>query len=68
MIRVFRPVSPNGDAEHWATNGLGMLPQQQESLKEQAWGIEICHRGLKQCCGVERCQARKAQLSTPTKI
>ena len=61
MIKGFRTVSPNGDVEHWATNDLGMRPQQQESLKEQAWGIESCHRRLKQCYGMERGQARKAQ-------
>ena len=61
FIKVFRTVSPNGDVEHWATNDLGMTPQQREALKDQAWGIETYHRGLKQCCGVERCQARKAE-------
>ena len=60
-VKVFRTVSPNGDVEHWATNDLGMARQQQESLKDWAWGIESYHRGLKQCCGVEKCQARKAQ-------
>ena len=25
---------------------------------ERVWAIENYHRGLKQCCGVERCQAR----------
>ena len=38
-----------------------MAPQEQESLKDQAWGIESYHRGLKQCCGVEWRQAREAQ-------
>ena len=60
-VKVFRTVSPNGDVEHWATNDLGMAPQQQESLKDQAWGIESYHRRLKQCYGAEKCQARKAQ-------
>ncbi len=27
-------------------------------LAERTWAIENDHRGLKQCCGVERCQAR----------
>ena len=61
FVKVFRTVSPNGDVEHWATNDPGMTPEQQEELKGQAWGIEQYHRGLKQCCGVEKCQARKAQ-------
>lgn len=60
FIKVFRTVSPNGDVEHWATNDLDLLPEQREALKDQAWGIERYHRGLKQCCGVDKCQARKA--------
>lgn len=61
FIKVFRTVSPNGDVEHWATNDLAMTLPQQAALKDQAWGIEQYHRGLKQCCGVEKCQARKAE-------
>lgn len=61
FVKVFRTDSPNGDVEHWATNDLAMTPQEQDALKGQAWGIESYHRGLKQCCGVEKCQARKAE-------
>lgn len=61
FVKVFRTVSPNGDVEHWATNDLYMTLEQQDDLKDWAWGIESYHRGLKQCCGVEKCQARKAQ-------
>ena len=60
FVKVFRTVSPNGDVEHWATNDLDLSPEQREALKDQAWGIERYHRGLKQCCGVEKCPARKA--------
>ena len=61
FIRVFRTVSKDGDVEHWATNDLEMMEQQRESLARQAWGIETYHRGLKQCCGVEKCQVRTAE-------
>lgn len=61
FVKVFRRDSPNGDVEHWATNDLALTPQQQDGLKDRAWGIEVYHRGLKQCCGVEKCQARKAE-------
>ena len=61
FIRVFRTVSKDGDVEHWATNDLEMTEQQRESLARQAWGIETYHRGLKQCCGVEKCQVRTAE-------
>ena len=47
--------------EHWATNDPDMTPEEQEVLKGRAWSIERYHRGLKQCCGVEKCQARKAE-------
>ena len=60
-VKVLRTVSPNGDVEHWASNDLDLTPERQEVLKGQAWGIEQYHRGLKQCCGVERCQGRKAE-------
>ena len=61
FVKVFRTVSPNGDVAHWATNDLDLLPEQREALQDQAWGIEQYHRGLKQRCGVEKCQARKAE-------
>ena len=53
-------VSPNGDAQHWATNELDMTVQQLEQLQKQAWSIESYHRGIKQCCGIEKAQVRSA--------
>jgi putative transposase len=58
LIRVFRIVSRDGDTEHWATDDLAMDEMTRLSLAERTWAIENYHRGLKQCCGVERCQAR----------
>jgi putative transposase len=58
LIRVFRIVSRDGDTEHWATDDLTMDELTRLKLAEQTWAIENYHRGLKQCCGVERCQAR----------
>jgi putative transposase len=58
LIRVFRIVSRDGDTEHWATNDLAMDELTRLALAERTWAIENYHRGLKQCCGVERCQAR----------
>lgn len=60
FIKVFRIVSPNGDAQHWATNELDMTMQRLEQLKKQAWSIESYHRGIKQCCGIEKAQVRSA--------
>ncbi|MDP9309948.1 MAG: transposase [Chloroflexota bacterium] len=60
FVQVFRTVAPNGDADYWATNKLDMLPAEQDAVAAQTWAIEEYHRGLKQCCGVERAQVRKA--------
>jgi hypothetical protein len=61
FVKVFRIVSQDGDVEYWATNELTMTPEQQEVLEKQAWGIEVYHRGIKQCCGIEKSPARKAE-------
>lgn len=58
MVRVFRTVGRDGGAEHWATNDLDMSEEGREELENTAWGVEVYHRALKQCCGVERAQAR----------
>jgi putative transposase len=60
LIRVFKIVSRDGDIEYWATNDLGMDELERLRLAERCWAVEDYHRGLKQCCGVERCQARAA--------
>lgn len=60
MVKVFRTVSSDGDADYWATDDLTMSESQRQTLADQSWGIEAYHRGLKQCCGVERVQARRA--------
>ena len=61
LIRVFWIVTPDGDTEYWATNDLLLPPFERERLAKQSWTIETYHRGLKQFCGVERCQARSAR-------
>jgi hypothetical protein len=60
-VRVFRVVAPNGDTDHWATNDLGMDALTRLKYGECSWRIEEYHRGVKQFCGVERCQARRAK-------
>lgn len=60
FVKVFRTVSQDGDAGYWATNELGMTEEKRAELERQGWGIEVYHRGLKQCCGVEKAQIRKA--------
>lgn len=61
MIQVFRTLTPNGEAKYWATNDLQMSHLRRVSLSEQADTIEQYHRGIKQFCGVERCQARASR-------
>jgi hypothetical protein len=61
MIQVFRIDTPDGDMEYWATDLLTMTPLEREVEAGKVWTIEVYHRGLKQFCGVERCQARSAR-------
>src|SRR5215210_5358686 len=61
MIQVFRIATPDGDTEYWATDVLTLTPLERTDVAGQVWTIEGYHRGLKQFCGVERCQARAAR-------
>jgi putative transposase len=58
FVRVFRTVAPDGDAEYWATSDLAMTEAERAEWARQAFGIEVYHRGIKQCCGIEKCQAQ----------
>ena len=57
-VKVFRVVARDGGTEHWITDDPGMGELERQALDELSWGIEEYHRGPKQHCGVERCQAR----------
>jgi len=63
MIKVFKPAATKNDVEYWATNDLRLPELIRLKYAEMSWMIETCHRGIKQFCGIERCQARaeKAQ-------
>lgn len=61
FIKVFKLVAPDGDIEYWATNKMGMNELERVKFADMAWTIETYHRGIKQFCGVERCQARKGR-------
>ena len=61
LVRVFRTVADNGRAAYWASRDLDLTPTRRQELAHQAWAIEDYHRGLKQCCGVERAQVRAAR-------
>ena len=59
FIKVFRIISKDGDMQYWATDMLDMREEKRKELAKKAWNIEEYHRGIKQFCGVERCQARR---------
>lgn len=61
FIRVFKIVAPDGDIDYWATNDLQMSSLQRQQWAEFEWSIEEYHRGLKQCCGVEKAQVRSSR-------
>jgi len=61
FIKVFRIVSKDGDIGYWATDILEMNEAKREVMGGYSWKIEEYHRGIKQFCGVENCQARKNQ-------
>lgn len=58
MVKMFRTLAKDGGAEHWATDDLEMSESDREEMEGSGWGIEVYHRVLKQCCGIERSQAR----------
>ena len=60
MVKVFRIVTDFDEANHWATDDLSMTEASRQELNRQAYTIENYHRALKQCCGVEKCQACSA--------
>jgi putative transposase len=60
-IRVFRVVATNGDTDYWATSDLEMDALTRLKYGDFSWRIEEYHRGMKQFCGVEGCQARRAK-------
>lgn len=62
FIKVFKVVHPDGDVEYWATDILDATESDRKSFKDCGWNIEEYHRGIKQCCGIERCQGRKERV------
>lgn len=60
FIQVFKIVATDSDIDYWATSDLEMSDLQRLRFAESGWMIETYHRGIKQFCGVERCQARSA--------
>jgi putative transposase len=61
FVKMFRIVSKDGDTRHWVTDVQEMDEEKREDLVKKSWKIEEYHRGIKQFCGVEKCQARKEE-------
>jgi len=61
FVNIFKIVAKNGDIEYWATNNHEIDELKRLQLADFSWTIEEYHRGLKQFCGVERCQCRSAK-------
>ena len=63
-VRVFRLAATDGGAggaEYWASSEAQLREGDRAPLAALSWGIEQYHRGLKQCCGVEKAQVRAAR-------
>ena len=59
FVKVFVTLDADQeDARFWATSDLTMTEAKRKQTADEALAIEEYHRGLKQCCAVERCQAR----------
>jgi hypothetical protein len=67
FIRVFQTEAPNGTAKYWAASDEELSVEEFDRLRVIRWRIEDYHRGLKQHCGVSRCQAR-SRISQITHI
>ncbi len=60
FIKVFKMAPPDGGIAYWATSDLGMRIAQCAEDALYLWRIEEDHRGIKQCCGIERARHRSA--------
>jgi putative transposase len=59
--KIFRTVREDGEIRYWATDDLTMDAKKRDELESTGWGIEVYHRGIKQCCGIEKAQARREE-------
>jgi len=62
FIKIFKVVHGDSDVEYWATDILDASESDRRTFKDCGWNIEEYHRGIKQCCGIERCQGRKEKV------
>jgi Transposase DDE domain. len=60
FIRLFHSVNRKGASRYWITNYIPLNNEDRLVLQSICWTIENYHRAIKELCGVENCQARKA--------
>ena len=60
FIRIFHSLNRKGVSRFWVTNFIPMNNEDRHILQSICWTIENYHRAIKELCGVEKCQARKA--------
>lgn len=58
FITVFKTVSQHGRVDYYGTSNLDLTAADVERIYGNRWQIEEYHRGLKQQCGIAKCQAR----------
>lgn len=58
QVKVFKFIASDGDIEYYATNDLNLSSSDIRRANAKRWKIEEYHRGLKQLCGIEKCQSR----------
>jgi hypothetical protein len=61
IVRIFYREEDGNGKQFWATDFLDMIEEERKTISKIAFKIELYHRNLKQYCGVEACQARKAK-------
>ena len=60
FVRLFHSLNRKGVSRYWITNCISMNNDDRLVLQSICWTIENYHRAIKELCGVEKCQARKA--------
>jgi putative transposase len=62
FIKVFKVTHRETKVEYWATDMLDASESDRKAFKDCGWNIEEYHRGIKQCCRIEKCQGRKEEV------
>jgi len=57
-VKVFKIVRKKEDVDYYTTNNLDANLSDIREAAATRWKVEEYHRGLKQTCGLEKCQAR----------